>query len=473
MIHSGEQEFDARFDVLVIGAGGCGLVAALAAADAAPGSEIAVVEKLDRMQGNSMLSSGSIPAAGTRFQREAGVQDDAAAFIADLDRIAGAHDAPLLRERLAKVSAELVEWLVDRAGVALTLVKTYKHIGHSVHRLHSPPSRRGADLMNDLLRKVEEKDIPVAFGNPAVELVVSPEGAVVGAVTTTPTGERTTIAAGAVILCTNGFAADRALLQQYCPEVVGAAYGGAAGSQGEAVRWGLELGAALGNMTSYQGHASLADPHGSLVTWTVVEKGGIVVDATGRRFGDESMGYSAFAAVEMAHGGPFYVIADTRVRDVTASGQEEYAELVAHGGVSEAADAATLAARWGMDPAVLADTLEAAAASASEGAPDAFGRTAWGLGALRAPFTVTRIAPALFHTQGGLLVDGDARVLRPDGSVIPGLYAGGGATAGISGNRGGQGYMSGNGLLGALGLGYIAGRAAAGAVKADANAATA
>jgi fumarate reductase flavoprotein subunit len=471
MMKSGEKEFDASFDVLVLGAGGCGLVAALAAADAAPGLEIAVVEKLDRMQGNSMLSSGSIPAAGTRFQLEAGVEDSAEAFVADLDRVAGTHEAPVLRDRLASVSAELVEWLVDKAGVALTLVKTYKHIGHSVHRLHSPPTRRGADLMNDLLRKVEEKDIPVAFGNPAIELVVSPAGVVVGAVTETPSGERTVIRAGAVILCTNGFGADRALLQRYCPDVVASAYGGAAGSQGEAVKWGLELGAALGNMTSYQGHASLADPHGSLVTWTVVEKGGIVVDSEGRRFGDESTGYSAFAAVEMAHGGPFYVIADTRVRDVTASGQEEYAELVEHGGVFEAADAKALATRLGMDEAVLAGALQAAAASAEGGTVDAFGRTAWGLGALRAPFTATRIAPALFHTQGGLQVDDEARVLRADGSVIPGLYAGGGAAAGISGNRGGQGYMSGNGLLGALGLGYIAGRAAARAVSAQATAA--
>ena len=114
--------------------------------------------------------------------------------------------------------------------------------------------------------------------------------------------------------------------------------------------------------------------------------------------------------------------------------------------------------------AVIAGTLRGAAASAETGAADAFGRTNWGLGALRAPFTATRIAPAVFHTQGGLQVDGEARVLRVDGSVIPGLYAGGGATAGISGNRGGQGYMSGNGLLGALGLGYIAGRGAARAV---------
>src|SRR5690606_13827767 len=88
-----------------------------------------------------------------------------------------------------------------------------------------------------------------------------------------------------------------------------------------------------------------------------------------------------------------------------------------------------------------------------------FGRSDWGLGPLQEPLTSTRIGPALFHTQGGLRVDEDGRVLRTDGSAIPGLWAGGGAAAGISGNRGSLGYMSGNGLLGALGLGYRIGRA--------------
>jgi fumarate reductase flavoprotein subunit len=80
---------------------------------------------------------------------------------------------------------------------------------------------------------------------------------------------------------------------------------------------------------------------------------------------------------------------------------------------------------------------------------------------LQPPYVSTRIRPALFHTQGGLLVDDDARVLRQDGTPIPGLYAGGGAAAGISGLAGGGGYVSGNGLLAALGLGWLAGAHAA------------
>lgn len=452
------MSFDAEFDVLVIGAGGCGLVAALAAHE--NGMDVAIVEKMDRVQGNTVLSSGSIPAANTRFQRAAGVVDSPDVFVEDLERVAGRHDAPELTRRLADISAELVEWLVDNADVNMTLVETYKHIGHRVHRLHSPPSRRGSDLVNDLLKTIENRDIPIAYGNPAVDLLISPDGKVMGAVTETKTGERTAIGAKAVILATNGFGANRELLARFCPELAAVPYGGSVASEGEAIRWGEELGADLANMGAYQAHASLADPHGSLVTWTVVEKGGVIVDHQGTRFGDETIGYSAFAAQELEREGPFYVIADTRVRDVTAGGQEEYAELCEHGGVIEAPDAASLAQRLGMDPVRLAATLDDTIAAARSAVQDQYGRKAWGLGPLNAPFTATRIGPALFHTQGGLKVDMDGRVLKQQ-RPIPGLYAGGGAACGISGAKGGLGYMSGNGLLGALGLGYLAGRAAA------------
>jgi fumarate reductase flavoprotein subunit len=197
------------------------------------------------------------------------------------------------------------------------------------------------------------------------------------------------------------------------------------------------------------------------VTWTVPEKGGIVVDATGARIGDESIGYSAFAAVETARGGPLFAIYDTRIRDYTATRQEEFGELVAHGGAPEDADAVSLAARRGFDPAVLAATLAEVERIATGSATDRLGRTAWGMAPLRPPYVSTRIRPALFHTQGGLTVDEDARVLRADGTPIPGLYAGGGAAAGISGRAGGGGYVSGNGLLSAVGLGWLAGAHAA------------
>ncbi|RAI33386.1 FAD-dependent oxidoreductase [Rhodoplanes serenus] len=452
------DDFDITVDVLVIGAGACGFTAALAAK--AEGADVAVVEKLDRLAGNTMLSSGSIPAAGTRLQAAAGIADDPARFAADLRRVAGPHDADHLVDRLAAVSAEMVHFLIDEAAVDLTLVTSYRHVGHTVHRLHAPPSRKGADLMRDLERAVAARDIPVAFGNPATALIVV-DGVVVGAETRAATGETARIGAAATVLACNGFGHSPALRARFCPELATLSHFGAVGSEGEAVIWGEALGARLGNMGSFQAHAAIAQPHGALVTWTVIEKGGVIVDDGGRRFADETLGYSAFAERVAAHGRPTVAIYDKQVRDVTAAGQPEFGELVEHGGAREFHDVDALAAFVGCDPAVLAETLAAAAAAAAGPATDPLGRTAWGLGPLTPPHVATRIAPALFHTQGGPVVDADARVLRADGTPIPGLYAGGGAACGVSGRRGSTGYVSGNGLLAAVGLGYVAGRAAA------------
>jgi fumarate reductase flavoprotein subunit len=452
------MQFDAAFDVLVVGAGGCGLTAAIAAKSSNEKTQVAILEKTDRLMGNTMLSSGSIPAANTRFQRKAGVQDSPEAMIDDLTHITGEHDVPDITHKLAFISAELIEWLVDVANVDMTLVETYKHVGHSVHRLHSPPSRRGADLMHDLSKTVESMEIPIAYGNAVTELVVSSEGSVTGVITKTIDGKFTTLSAKSVILASNGFGANRELLSKFCPSISNANYGGSPSSQGEAITWGISLGAALANMRAYQGHASLAEPHGSLVTWTVVEKGGIIVDSRGCRLGNETIGYSAFAELELQHQGPFYMIADTKVRDVTANGQPEYAELCNSGGVVQCNSLGELAIKLEMNESIISQTINEAIYSASNGHLDKFGRSNWGLGPLSAPFCFTRITPALFHTQGGLRVDDQARVLRPDGSHIKGLFAGGGAAAGISGLKGGAGYVSGNGLLTAIGLGYLAGK---------------
>jgi fumarate reductase flavoprotein subunit len=131
------------------------------------------------------------------------------------------------------------------------------------------------------------------------------------------------------------------------------------------------------------------------------------------------------------------------------------------GGVRTADTIEELAALQGIDAAALAATLAAYNRAARGEAADAFTRTAFGLAPLAPPFAVTRVNAALFHTQGGLQVDHRARVVRPDGTPIPNLFAGGGAAVGQSGVAGGAGYVSGNGLLTATVLGYVAGESAA------------
>ncbi len=447
---------DRDVDVVVVGAGGGGLAAALAVADA--GRSVVVLEKLDQPGGTTALSTGSIPAAGSRLQREAGVEDSVDLMVADLLRQSGPHEAEDLTRRLAETSADLVDWLVDTHGVPLALIRDYKHVGHSVTRLHAPTSRRGIDLSNGLLQACERAGVTVLVGNPVTGLVTE-DGRVTGVVVSGERVDEYTLSCDAVILACNGFAANKALIERWIPELATVEYFGALGSTGEGLEWGLALGGHLANTSAYQGYAAVAYPHGSIVSWTTVEKGAVIVDATGSRLGDEIVGYSGFTAEVLKGIQPTFVVYDARIKAI-AMKEEEYAELVEMGGAREYATLDELAAAIGVDAAALTATIEAYNAAARGEAADPFGRTDFAEAPLTAPFVVSRVTPGLFHTQGGLVVDGDGRVLRPDGAAVPGLFAVGGVAAGISGQQGGRGYSSGNGLLAAVGLGRLAGIAA-------------
>jgi fumarate reductase flavoprotein subunit len=441
-------------DVVIVGAGGCGLTAAIAAAEA--GASVALLEKEDRAGGNTWLSTGSVPAADTRFQREAGVEDSPEIMAADLLRKAGPHDAEHTVELLARESASLVEWLVDEHKVDLQIITDYKHVGHSITRLHAPAARKGEFLVKDLVAAAERLGVEVITGNPVAGLLVE-DGRVVGVRVAGERIEEYEIRAGAVVLAANGFGGNREVLQKWIPEIAGAEYFGAHGSTGEAIQWADELGSPLGNMGAYQGYAAVAYPHGSIVSWTTVEKGGCVLSPAGKRMGDESVGYSAFAPVVSGVTNESWVVFDTRIRDYVKGNEEEFADLVGIGGVVEAADAAAVAQAMGADAATVTASLEEFAATARGEVADAFGRTDFGFGPLEAPYCLVRSIPALFHTQGGAKVTDKAEVARADGTVVPGLFAGGGVAAGLSGRDGANGYSSGNGLLAAIGLGRIAG----------------
>jgi len=458
------KDMQADVDVLVVGAGACGLAAAIATHDA--GASVAIIEKLDRPGGNSSLSTGSVPAAGTRFQRDAGIEDSPERFIADLVRTGGPTDCPQLLRRLAETSAATVEWLVDSVGARMALVTAYKHVGHSVPRLHAPVSRRGQDLVDDLLSAVEKRSIPLAVGNGARALVSDANDGVIGADIETTNGERQRILARKVVLAVNGFAGNRDLVARFCPEISGAQYFGARGSTGEAVLWGEQLGAALGNIGAYQGYAAVSDPHGSLLSWTTIEKGGIIVNGAGQRFGDESAGYSGYTPNVMAQGGPCFAIFDQKIFDIAAL-EEEFVELANYGGIKKASTAAELAKMYSLDPVALTATVEIFNKAARGQPPDVFGRREFALAPLTGALYICRVVPALFHTQGGLMVDIDGRVLRPNGRPIANLFAGGGAAAGLSGRSGAAGYASGNGLLSAIGLGRLAGLAAAQEIRSE------
>jgi fumarate reductase flavoprotein subunit len=237
------------------------------------------------------------------------------------------------------------------------------------------------------------------------------------------------------------------MVRQHIPEVADALYFGHAGNQGDALRWGQSLGAALRDMSGYQGHGSVATPQNILVTWALMTEGGIQVSADGRRFSNEHLGYSEQCVPVLRQpGGVAWCIYDERLHQLGMT-FPDYRDAHAAGAVKT-------------PPSLprLEETLQEVARYAS-GGQDPFGRDFSKKPALVPPYYGIKVTGALFHTQGGLAVDEQARVLDSMGKAIPKLFAGGGAAGGISGPHA-AGYLSGNGLLTAIVLGKIAGAAA-------------
>ncbi len=460
------SDWDMEIDVGVVGAGGCGLTAALAAHE--EGAQVAVLEKFDKISGNTGLSTGSVLGAGTKYQRMAGIEDSPEKMIEDLLKQSGPHEVPHLVKVLAYESASLVEWLIEDIGIRMQLITDYRHVGHSVPRLHAPASRKGCDLIDDLVKAVKARQIPIAVGNPVADLVADDAGGVIGLVVR---GERTAesrIRARKIILCNNGFGANREMLHRFCPEIAEAPYFGAEGSTGEAITWGEKLGAGLANTGAYQGYAAVSYPYGSIVSWTNIEMGGIMVDGDGKRFGDESIGYSGFTPLVMAnsistpeHPHLAFVIFNSKIRDYCASHEEEFRELIEEGGVKDWTSGEDLSRLFNCSFTQIMKTIDVYNAAARGEREDPFGRTDFGFAPLEPPFVICQVTPALFHTQGGLWINEQAQVVKPDNQAVNNLFAGGGVAAGISGQTGAAGYSSGNGLLTAMGLGRIAGRTAA------------
>lgn len=450
---AGEMQPLERWPLVVVGAGGCGMVAALAASRS--GRRVLVLEKGKEPGGNTALSTGLVPAAGTRFQREAGILDDTPGLMAgDILRKNKHQSDPALTARLCETSAGLIEWLVDEVGCELVCYTDFLYPGQSRFRMHGPPQGYGARLVRQLVRAVQgDPSIELRLETPVRGLVL--DGDRVAGVET----DEVKIAANAVILALDGFGGNPEMVRQHLGrEVADAPYFGSPNNTGDGVRWGIAAGAATEHLDAYQGHGSVAVPDGPLVTWGLVTNGAILVNRHGRRFGDESRGYSEFAREVLAQpGGEAWEIFDQRVYD--ASRGTRFEEVISAGKGVQEGTPEKLAATLGLPAAELADTVATVNLLASGEEIDPFGRDSFADELSEPPFYGIHVCGALFHTQGGLKVDTSARVLRPDSGPIPGLYAGGGTAVGISGS-GAEGYLAGNGLLAALGLGKIAGEAA-------------
>ncbi|MEM0928249.1 MAG: FAD-dependent oxidoreductase [Pseudomonadota bacterium] len=453
-----EASFDYTVDVLIIGAGACGLTAALASAD--EGASVLILERDASPAGTSAMSTGLIPAAATPEQAEAGIPDTVEHFAADMIEKAGGQSDTRVVERLAAESAETVMWLRSSHNVPLSLVDGFLYPGHRYRRMYGTPNRTGSELIAALASACGDAGVDILTDAYAETLITDRDQAVRGVRFQRPDGGYEEMGCQTLILATCGFAGNAEMVAQWMPEMSGAVFHGHPGADGSAVHWGAALDAQLGDMTGYQGHGGLAYGHGVPILWPTIMRGGFQVNREGARFSDETLGYSEQAAkILQQPEGAAWTIFDQTIEDVMLQ-FDDYQDALQAGAIKTANSIGGIAEIVGLSTDGLMRTFAVVETHANGNEVDVFGRRFHRDALLKPPFKIVRVSGAIFHTQGGLEVDEDARVIRQDGRPFPNLYAGGGAARGISGPNA-SGYMAGNGLLTATGLGKIAGRHAA------------
>jgi flavocytochrome c len=453
-----DEKFDSQVPLLIIGAGAAGLCAALAAKEA--GVDAIVLERDAVPSGSTALSAGLIPAACTRFQRAKDIIDSPQLFAADIQRKAHGESDPAVVEAVAQGSGPLIEWLADRHGLPFDVVDNFNYPGHSALRMHGLPSRTGQELINRLRNAAEGSDVVILTERAAERLIADPDGRIRGVEVLRGDGARERFGCGALILACNGYGGNPELVRRFIPEMADALYFGHPGNRGDAIQWGDALGAQLSHLGAYQGHGSVATPHNILISWAVIMQGGIQVNTQGRRFCDESRGYSEAAADVLRQPGRIaWDVFDARIADV-ARQFEDFRNAERVGAILSAQTIAELAVAMRVSAAALTEEWNKVESLKEQGSAGSFGRRFAPEQRCTPPFHAAKVTGALFHTQGGLAVDACARVKRQDGTPFPNLFAAGGAAAGVSGDTA-AGYLSGNGLLTATVLGRLAGAAAA------------
>jgi len=449
--------------VAIVGAGACGLTAALLLKDA--GIDAVLLERDAQPSGSTALSSGFVPAPCTRVQRARGVDDSVALFAADIRAKTKGTAAPHLVEAYARAIGPAMDALGERHGIAWELLDGFLYPGHSALRMHAVPERTGAALMQRLQTAAQAAGVDLLTQALVRELWVDDAKRITGIGYQRPDGRIERLRCDALLLACNGFGGNAAMVRELLPEMRDASFGGHVGNDGSAIAWGRAIGARLADLGGYQGHGSWAVPQGVLISWALMMEGGVQLNARGQRFHDETGGYSeASVAVLAQPGGTAWNLFDESLMPL-AQTFPDFRDAQAAGACRRADSVAELARLVGCETGSLQATLDAVAASAHHQQPDAFGRTF--ARALQAPFTAIRVTGALFHTQGGLDIDAQCRVLDAQGRPLPKLCAAGGAARGVSGNAV-WGYLSGNGLLSAIAGGAIAAQTLTAQLKAPA-----
>ena len=438
-------------DVLIIGAGGAGLTAAVRAHQ--EGANVLVLEKMPMVGGNSLKASGGMNCAGTKFQEAAGITDSGVQEFIE-DTMNGGHQLNdlALVTTMAENSASAVEWL-ESIGAPLPMVAA---TGGTTHKyLHSPEdgSPVGVYLVAKLSEEAEKQGIEILLNTTATELLMD-GGAAVGAKAEDAEHDYT-IHAGAVILATGGFGANFELMCSFNPSLANAVTTNHPGATGDGILMAEAVGAATVDMEQIQLHPTVYQATSMLVSEKMRSLGAILVNQEGKRFTNDLATRDAVSAAELEQtGGYAYIIFDQNLVDNNKSAAQYIEQGMAVSGDTYEA----LAEAMGVDVDAFVETMNTWNQAVANGVDEEFGRNN-GMDAdlSTAPFYAIQIAPGIHHTMGGIKINPETEVIDTEGNAIPGLFAAGETTGGVhGGNR-----IGGNAVCDFVVFGRIAGANAA------------
>ena len=453
-VYTDPSELKDEYDVIVVGSGGAGLSAAIAAKDT--GASVALLEKMPVIGGNTAKSSAGMNASQTKFQEAEGIADTNDKFYEEtLKGGKGTNDPELLRY-LVDHSADAIDWL-DSMGITLSNITTTG--GMSEKRTHRPAdgSAVGGYLVTGLYHNLVEREVPI-FVNAEVTKLQDKDGAVTG-VEVKIAGETKKVSAKAVILATGGFGADLDMVAKLNPALKGYVTTNQEGSTGDGIALAEAEGAATVDMEQIQIHPTVEQETSYLITEAVRGEGAILVNAKGERFFNELETRDKVSAAINALDPNFaYVIFDDALKDrVKAIAQYEEKGLVKTG-----ASLADLAKEIQVPAETLQTTLDTWNKAVADKNDAAFGRTSGMDHALdTGSYHAIKVAPGIHHTMGGVKINTKTEVLKTDGQAISGLYAAGEVTGGVHG----QNRIGGNAVADIIIFGRQAGEQAANFAK--------
>ncbi len=444
---------DGSSDVVIVGAGGAGLTAAVEAASSGD-LRVIVLEKQGILGGNTNYSTGGINAAGTQVQQDLGIQDSPELFYKDTMQGGKQKNIPSLVRSLVNNAAATLTWLTS-LGADLTDVGLMG--GSSVKRTHRPKGGTaiGPHLMKVLKEASSKSNIEIRTSNKVIGLV-SDAGVVKGVKVENVDGSAYRLQAKAVVIATGGFGANLEMVTRYQPSLSGFATLNHPGATGDAFSWLEDVGGSTIHMEYIQIHPTAEADNHILITEAVRGNGAILVNSDGNRFVNEMETRDVVsAAILNQENAEAFLVFDQSVRS-SLSSIETYANQHL---MKEGKDLEDLASKAGLPTTAFSATMARYAASQKSGIDEDFGRTGTQMTSplLTPPFYAIRVKPAIHHTMGGIKVDADLHVLRDDGTPVPGLFAAGEVTGGVHGaNR-----LGGNGIADIVVNGKLAGQNAA------------